>query len=112
MGDGDQPAALDRVGDRTADDWEDEDGDERGEAQQPDCEVRSGDLEYLERDRDRDDLVAEVRDAVPEEEQPEVARDPERRQVHQMAPRAFQDADTRRRIGAREHGDLVHGRGP
>jgi hypothetical protein len=84
MGHRDQPPSLDRVGNRSADDREHEDRDQRRQAQQPDRERRSGDLEDLVRDRDRDDLVTEVGHAVPEEEQAEVARDLERRDIHQV----------------------------
>jgi hypothetical protein len=112
MGHRDQPPSLDRIGNRSPDDREHEDRDQRRQSQQPDRERRSGDLEDLVRDRDRDDLVTEVGHAVPEEEQPELARDLERCDIHQVRACALQSAEARWRIGPRSHGELVHGRGP
>ena len=79
--------ALDRVGERAADDREHEDGHERAEAEQPDRERRVRQLEDLERHDRRHDLVAEVRDRLPQEQQAEVAGLAERREVHEVPAR-------------------------
>ena len=110
-----EPAALDRVGERATDDREHEDGDERAEAEQPDREGRVRQLEDLERHDGRHDLVAEVRDRLPQEQQAEVARLAERGEVHEVPARTREQGPGRRRRGLSPDPSVRHGgpaRGP
>ena len=67
-------------------------GHERAEPQQTDRERRMRQLVDLERHDGRHDLVAEVRDRLADEEQAEVARLAERREVHEMLAESRDDA--------------------
>ena len=88
----DEPPAFDRIRERSSDDREHEHRHERAEAQQTDRERRMRQLVDLERHDGRHDLVAEVGDGLPDEEQAEVARLAERGDVHEVLAEARHDA--------------------
>ncbi len=97
----DEPPALDRIGERAPDDREHEHRHERTETEQADRERRVRQLVDLERHDGRHDLVAEVGDGLPDEEQPEVARLVERGEVHEVLARASDDAPLGVGLGSR-----------
>jgi hypothetical protein len=72
-----EPPAVERVGERAADQRETEDRHELGHAEQADRDRRPGDLERLHRDRDQRDHRPEVRHRLAEHEQPVLAPPPE-----------------------------------
>ena len=82
-----EPPALDRVGERAADDREHEHGDSAQRPSSPTASVECVSLVDLERHDGRDDLVAEVRDRLAQEQQAEVARLAERGEIHEVPAR-------------------------
>ena len=109
VGDDHEPAPVHRVGGRTPDDREHEDGHQLDQTEHADGEDRARDREDLERHDHRDDRVAEVGDAMADEQAAVLARYPQRRQVHHVRTGALQQASARRRVGAGCHGKLIHG---
>jgi hypothetical protein len=87
-----EPAAVDRVGDRAADDRDDEERHERAEAQQADGERRVGQIVELDRDGDKGDLAADVRDRLAGPQTPERRRVAERREVERSAAQQAAEA--------------------
>ena len=87
-----EPPALHGVGHRAAHDREDEHRHQLAEPQQADRERRVREGVDLERHDDVHDLVAEVRDRLPQEQQAEVARRAERREVHEVPACAREEA--------------------
>jgi hypothetical protein len=73
LGDLHEPPAIERIGQRPADEREHEDRRELGDAEQADGQRRARDLVGLERDRHEGGHRAELRDGLPEDEQAEVA---------------------------------------
>ena len=74
-------AAVDRIGERAADEGHDEDRHELGEGDQADRERGAGELERLEGHGHERDHRPEKRDRLAEEEQPEVSVPPQRAEV-------------------------------
>jgi hypothetical protein len=81
-----QLAPVDPVGDGPADQGEQQERDELGQAEQSDQERRAGDQVDLEGDRDHGDLAAEDREQLAEVEAAVLSRFPERRGVAEETP--------------------------
>jgi hypothetical protein len=73
LGEHHEPPAVERVGQRAADQCEHEDRDELRHAEQADDHRRAGDLVRLHRDRDERDHRAEVRHRLSGDQQPVLA---------------------------------------
>ncbi len=82
VGDDHEPAPVHRVGGRTPDDREHEDGHQLDQTEHADREDRARDREDLERHDHLNDRVAEVRHAVADEQAAVLARYPQRRHVY------------------------------
>ena len=95
LGDLHHPAAVERVGERAAEERGREQRRKLGEAEEPDEERRAGEPVDLVRDRDVRHHRAEERDPAADEEQPEIAVPPERTEIDHRQPQQAAHAGPR-----------------
>ncbi len=98
--DRDEAAPLRGVGDGPPDDRRHEHRHQLNEPEHPHRQRRVRELEDLVRHDHRHDLVAHVRDRPPDEQRPELRRDPQRRQVHQVPAGTREQPGLRRVVGS------------
>ena len=93
LGDEEQPAAVDRVRDRSADDRQGQEREELTEREEPDLKGRVREVVELNRGRNRRDLAAEGRDRLTNEEPAERRVALERADVDGQAPQPSRRSD-------------------
>ena len=104
LGQQQQPATVDRVGDRAAAEREDQRRQQLDDREGADGQEVAGEHIHLVRDRDQRERPPDRADALPDPEEPEVAVEPQRRGVDEDA--AEPAARRARLVGHRVHGAI------